>query len=217
MACVCQQRSHRTSYMLYPFGSPRSQNRSSVKVVVPKTGTLKQALVVIALLGAFAPVASASASCRVPAGRTVATGRVAKLISVPTPDGSALFACIRRDGRKIALDDSFADARVAGRWVAWQRAGANGRWRIAVHDLRTGKERLVIGHVADGSLCLTTRGSIAWAQEQESSEATPLYANEIGSGGRLLDGGDVDSTSVDIGGRRVSWMSGGVERSALLR
>src|SRR3954462_4543569 len=140
---------------------------------------LKQAFAVIAASTALVTPASASASCRVPGGHTVATGRVAKLIAVPTPDGSALFACIRRSGRKVALDDGFTDARVAGRWVAWQRRGANGKWRIAVHDLRTGKERLVIGHVASGSLCLTARGSIAWAQQQESSEATPLYANEI--------------------------------------
>jgi hypothetical protein len=178
---------------------------------------LKQALLVIAAVIARAAPASASASCRVPGGHTVATGRVAKLIAVPTPDGSALFACIRRSGRKVALDDSFSDARVAGRWVAWQRPGLNGKWRIAVHDLRTGKERLVIGHVAGGSLCLTTRGSIAWAQEQDSSPATPLYANEVTSGGRLLDGGDVDATSVDIAGRRVSWVTGGVQHAAVLR
>jgi hypothetical protein len=86
-----------------------------------------------------------------------------------------------------------------------------------VHDLRTGKERLVIGRVAAHSLVLTTRGSIAWANEQDGSTDTPLYANEVGTGGRLLDGGAVDASSVDITGRRVSWVSDGVERSAILR
>jgi hypothetical protein len=190
-----------------------------VSDVVPGTGTLKQVAVLVATVATFLapPTAGASASCRVPAGHVVATGRLAKVIAVPTPDGSALFACIRRSGRKVALDDGFSDARLAGRWVAWQRPGANGKWRIAVHDLRTGKERLVIGHVALGSLCLTTRGSIAWAQEQDSSDATPLYANELPTGGRLLDAADVDASSVDIAGRRVSWVAGGVERSAVLR
>jgi hypothetical protein len=153
----------------------------------------------------------------VPGGRTVASGRLAKLIAVPTPAGSALFACIRRSGRKIALDDSFGDARLAGRWVAWQRAARAGKWRIAVHDLRSGKERLVNGHVAAHSLELTTRGSIAWAQDQDGSAATPLYANELGSGGRLLDGGAVDATSVQLAGRRLSWFSDDVLRTAVLR
>jgi hypothetical protein len=182
--------------------------------------TLKQALAtlfVVSCLSAGTVPAAEAASCRVPAGRIVATGRVAKLIAVPTPNGSALFACIRRTGRKVALDDSFSDAHVAGDWVAWQRAGGAGKWRIAVHNLRTGKERLVNGRVAARSLVLTTRGSIAWAQQQDAAADTPLFANEVGTGGRLLDGGAVDATSVDIAGRRVMWVSGGVERAATLR
>jgi hypothetical protein len=173
-------------------------------------------LFAVAILTLAAPGAEA-ASCRMPNGRVVATGAVAKLIAIPTPGGSALFACIRRSGRKVALDDSYSDARVAGRWVAWQRPGRAGKWRIAVHDLRTGKERLVIGHVAEHSLELTARGSIAWAQQQDGSPATPLYANEVEDGGRLLDNGDVDAASVDLAGRRLSWLSAGEPRSALLR
>ena len=119
--------------------------------------------------------------------------------------------------RKVALDGSYSNARVAGRWVAWQRAGRAGKWRIVVHDLRSGKERLVIGHVAAHSLKLTTRGSIAWAQEQDGSPATPLYANEVEDGGRLLDSGEVDAASVDLAGRRLSWLSAGEHRSAILR
>ena len=158
-----------------------------------------------------------AASCRMPSGRVVATGEVAKLIAVPTPSGAALFACIRRSGRKVALDDSYSDARIAGRWVAWQRPGSLGKWRIAVRDLRTGKERLVIGRVAAHSLKLTTRGSIAWAQALDDSAATPLYANEVGRGGRLLDGGDVDVKSIDLAGRLLTWLSGGKPESVFLR
>jgi hypothetical protein len=180
---------------------------------------MKQALtglLLVTALTAAAPVAEA-ASCRIPAGHTIAKGRVALLIAVPTPDGRALYACIRRSGRKVALDDGFGDARVAGRWVAWQRPVLNGRWRVVVHDLRTNKERLVNARVAAHSLVLNTHGSIAWAQQLDGSAATPLYANEFDRGGRLLDGGDVDASSVDIAGRRVMWVSGGVEHSAVLR
>jgi hypothetical protein len=170
-------------------------------------------------LGFFAPLhAEASgASCRVPGGHAVATGKIAKLIAVPTPSGSALLACIRRSGRKIALDDSYTDARVAGRWAAWQRAGRPGHWRIAVQDLRTGKSRLVNGHVAAHSLGLTAAGTVVWAQEQDSGGATPLYANELGRDGRLLDDGAVDARSVRLAGRRVSWRSGGQRRAATVR
>jgi hypothetical protein len=147
----------------------------------------------------------------------VATNRSAKLLALPTPQGAALYACIRRTGRKIALDDSFSDARLSGRWVAWQRAGRPGHWRIAVHDLRTGRERLVDGHVAAHSLGLTTRGSIVWADRLDSGTHTPLFANEVSSGGRLLDGGDVDPTSVMLEGRRVTWFTDDVQRSALVR
>jgi hypothetical protein len=178
---------------------------------------MKQALTAVLLVTALAVPADAAASCRIPNGRTVAKGRVAVLVSVPTPSGPALFACIRRSGRKVALDDGYSDARIAGRWVAWQRTPSGDKWRIVVHDLRTGKERLVNARVAAHSLVLTTRGSIAWAQQQDGSPATPLYANEVRSGGRLLDGGDVDASSVDITGRRVMWISAGVERTAVLR
>jgi hypothetical protein len=171
----------------------------------------------VAVVLAGAPAADAAPSCRVPGGRTVATGRIAKLIRIPTPDGSALYACIRRSGRKIALDEDATSARVAGRWVAWQRAGRPGRWRIAVHDLRTGRERLVDGHVAANSLGLTTRGTIVWAQDQDTSTATPLFVNDTVSGGRLLDGGEVDAKSVRLSGRRVSWVSGGERHAATVR
>jgi hypothetical protein len=181
-------------------------------------GVVKRAfggLFAVAVLTVAAPSADA-ASCRMPSGRVVASGEIAKLIAVPTPSGSALFACIRRSGRKVALDDSYTDARLAGRWVAWQRPARAGKWRIAVHDLRTAKERLVIGHVAEHSLRLTARGSIAWAQQQDGSPATPLYANEVEDGGRLLDDGAVDAGSVALAGRRLSWLSAGESRSALL-
>jgi hypothetical protein len=180
---------------------------------------LKQALGAFLLAVALAApgVAHAAPSCRVPGGTVVATGALAKLVAVPTPDGRALFACIRRSGRKIALDDGFSEARLAGRWVAWQRAGGSGRWRIAVHDLRTGKERIVNGRVAAHSLGLTTRGTVVWAQRLEDAPATPLFANDTLHGGRLLDDGDVDATSVHLRGRRVSWFSGDVLRSAILR
>jgi hypothetical protein len=171
----------------------------------------------IGAMALVAPPASAAPSCRIPGGTTVAVGRVAKVIAIPTPNGSALFACIRRTGRKIDLDDGYSDARVAGRWVAWERRGRPGKWRIAVHDLRTGEERLVDGHVAAHSLLLTTRGTIVWAQERDDGPATPLFANDAVSGGRLLDGGAVDATSLRLAGRRVSWLSGGEPRSALVR
>ena len=161
--------------------------------------------------------AGAAPSCAIPSGRVLASSSVARLISVPTPEGAALFACIRRSGRKLPLDDTYSDARITGRWVAWERAGRPGRWRIVVHDLRTGKERLVNGHVAAHSLGLTARGSIVWAQRLDTGPQTPLFANEVGHPGRLLDGGEVDATSVRLSGRRVSWFSADVLRSALVR
>lgn len=177
----------------------------------------RRAAVTAVVVVASAPTAGAAPACHLPGGRTVATGRLAKLIRIPTPDGSALYACIRRTGRKIPLDEDATSARVAGRWAAWQRAGKPGHWRIAVRDLRTGRERLVDGHVAESSLGLTTRGTIVWAQAQDSTSATPLFVNDTLSGGRLLDGGAVDAGSVRLAGRRVSWVSGGEVRSATIR
>jgi hypothetical protein len=164
------------------------------------------------------PAGAHRASCHMPAGRTVATTQLTRLIAVPTPQGAALYACIRRSGRKVALDDGFSDARASGRWVAWQRPRQAGQWRIAVHDLRTGKERLVDGHVAAHSLRLTVRGTIVWAQQQESVRETPLYANDVKTGGRLLDSGDVDPASVRLAGRHVYWFTrDDIEHDALVR
>lgn len=185
----------------------------------PKIVAMKHSLATF--LAALALTASAAAhaspSCRLPGGHVVAGDRLARLLAVPTPEGSALFACIRRSGRKIALDDGYSDVRITGRWVAWQRPGRPGHWRVAVHDLRTGRERLVDAHVAAHSLGLTARGSIVWAQALDSGPQTPLFANEPGSGGRLLDGGDVDATTVRLDGRRVRWLSGDELKTALVR
>lgn len=189
-------------------------------LLLPTHALLNRALASIATaiaLGAAAVPAAAAPPCRVPGGRVVAAGSVAKLVAIPTPGGSALFACIRRSGRKVLLDDSYTDARLAGRWVAWQRAGRPGKWRIAVHDLRTGKERLVDGHVAGHALLLTPRGTIVWPQQDEGAPETPLFANETLSGGRLLDSASVDPASLRLAGRRVSWLSGGQPRSAVVR
>jgi hypothetical protein len=207
--------------MLYPFESLYGEIWVSLRSFVPDISVMKQtfrAISLTLLLATAAGPAHAASSCRVPGGHVVATDSLAKLVAVPTPDGSALYACIRRSGRKIPLDDAYADARLAGRWVAWQRPTRLGKWRIAVHDLRTGKERLVIGHVAAHSLRLTTRGSIAWAQAIDGSDSTPLYANEVGRrSGRVLDDGDVDAASVRLRGRLLSWVSGGQQYAALLR
>ena len=180
---------------------------------------MKRSLAIVLAASVLLPATAAEAapSCQVPGGRVVANGAVARLIAVPTPTGSALFACIRRSGRKTALDDSYSNAQLAGRWVAWERAGRPGHWRIVVHDLRSGRERLVNGHVAARSLGLTRRGSIVWAQQLDSGPETPLFANEVGTGGRLLDGGAVDATTVRLEGRRVTWFSGDELRSATVR
>lgn len=204
--------------MLYPFTSRHTTNGVSVRNLVPGSAIRKRVLA--ALLVLFAPAvvpAHANTSCRIPGGRTIATGATAKLIAIPTPGGSALYACIRRSGRKIALDYNFSDARVSGRWVAWQRRGHGDRWRIVVDDLRTSRERFVVGRVARHSLVLTARGTIVWAQLQDASPLTPLYANDARTGGRLLDGGAVEARSVRLAGRRVSWISDGQRRAARVR
>src|SRR5213075_3035265 len=108
----------------------------------------------------------------------ITTTKVAKLISVPTPGGAALYACIRRSGRKIPLDLRYADARLAGRWVAWQRHSRS-KWRIDVHDLRTGRERLIDGHVTDHALFLTTTGTAVWAQRLDSDVG--VFSNAVKS------------------------------------
>ena len=163
---------------------------------------------------ALAPAAQASPSCHIPGGRTIAANRIAKLISVPTPSGSALYACIRRTGRKVILDDTYSDARLAGRWVAWQRHSP-GKWRIDVHDLRKGRERLIDGHVADDSLFLTTTGTAVWAQR--FTGAVGVFANDVKTGGHRLGLGDIDPATLHLSGRRVSWVENGDDYTADVR
>ncbi|MFL5895213.1 MAG: hypothetical protein ACJ76Z_08875 [Thermoleophilaceae bacterium] len=174
--------------------------------------TLSPILVLLAL--AAAGPAGARSSCHLPGGRTIATDRVAKLIALPAPGGDALFACIRRTGRKVALDDSYADARLAGRWVGWQRH-AGGKWRIDVHDLRSGRERLVDGHVAEASLFLTTTGTAVWAQAFD--QGFLVFANDVRTGGHLLDSGAIEPRSLRLSGRRASWRKDGALYSADVR
>jgi hypothetical protein len=202
--------------MLYPFESLHSANGFPRLFLLPILPVLKQtflafSLSLAVLVGIAAASAGAGPSCRVPGGRTIATGKVAKLISVPTLKGPALFACVRRTGRKVALDDSYSDARLAGRWVAWQRHTGD-RWRIDVHDLRRGRERLVDGHVVDHSLFLTTTGTIVWVHPETQGYA--VFANDVRKGGHLLDNGNIDPSSLRLSGRHASWRKDGALFSA---
>jgi hypothetical protein len=158
--------------------------------------------------------AAAQASCHIPAGRTIAHDRVAKLIAIPTPNGQALYACIRRSGRKIALDLGYADARLAGRWVAWQRHSP-GKWRIAVHDLRSGGERLVDGHVANHALFLTTTGTAVWAQR--FPDAVGVFANDLATGGHRLALGAIDPATLRLSGGRARWVENGEDHTSHVR
>lgn len=177
---------------------------------------MKQALSCIAVLAGLlaASPATAHPSCHLPAGRTIATDRVAKLIAVPGLRGTALFACIRRTGRKVALDERYADARLSGRWVSWQRH-TGGQWRIDVHDLRSGRERLVDGHVTDHAVFLTTTGTVVWAQAFD--QGVFVFANDLRTGGHLLDNGAIDPSSLRLSGRHVSWLKDGQLSSADVR
>jgi hypothetical protein len=180
------------------------------------TGVVAIAMAVLAAgrMALTSPVGAAP-SCRLPAGHTVARNRIAKLIAVPTPDGSALYACIRRSGRKIPLDIGFADARLAGRWAAWQRRQGSGDWRLDVRDLRTTRERLVIGHAAEHALFLTTTGTVVWAQRLDPDVA--VFANDVKTGGHLLGRGAIDPASLRLSGRRVSWRADASDYTADVR
>ena len=87
-----------------------------------------------------------------------------------------------------------------------------GTWRIDVHDLRSGRERLVIGHVADHAIFLTTTGTIVWAQRLDQDVG--VFANALRSGGRLLDRGAIEPTSLHLSGRHASWQKDGQAYSA---
>ena len=133
---------------------------------------------------------------------------------MPTPDGNALYACMRRSGRKIGLDVGYSDARLAGHWVAWERH-AGGEWRIDVHNLRSGRERLIIGHADGAALFLTTTGTAVWAQQLDSDVG--VFANDVTRGGRLLARGAIDPASLRLAGLHVSWRADGGDYSADVR
>jgi hypothetical protein len=132
----------------------------------------------------------------------ITADRIAKLLEVPTPDGGGLYACIRRTGRKVPLDIGFSEARLSGRWVAWERH-PGGEWRIAVHDLRSGRERQIFGHATGHALFLTTTGTAVWAQHLDSDVG--VFANDVRTGGHLLGRGAIDPRSLRLAGHLVSW------------
>jgi hypothetical protein len=183
---------------------------------IPGSTPLKRslALFAVAVTTSASVAPGAAGSCRLPDGRTIATGRIAKLIALPTPDGSALYACIRRTGRKVPLEIGFTNARLAGRWVAWQRH-LGGDWRIVVHDLRSGRERLIVGHAAGSALFLTTTGTAVWAQQLEPDVG--VFANDVATGGHLLGRGAIAPASLRLDGRHVSWRAGDGDYSADVR
>ena len=109
-------------HFVHPW-PPYESLTDSLVARIPRPARLKHAAAAIVCLLTVAAQASAAPSCRVPGGHTVATDRIARLIGVPTPVGNALYACIRRTGRKVPLDIGYLGEWKTPFWVGDENRG----------------------------------------------------------------------------------------------
>lgn len=212
------------------------------------TRTSRAALLTFAITLAM-PAAGASAdaqssrakSCKVRGSQTIDQNRTARVYEVAARGSgdvtSRLFACIRRTGRKIELEeasdngldqsDSYGTVRLNGRFVAWSETVTDASCRadcppgfdgtttgVTVRDLRARRARGVETSMAVTDLVVTTRGIAAWIEG--TSDGAEVRSWTPGSSTTLLDSGAIALTSLRLVRDVASWRKGGSTFSATL-
>lgn len=199
------------------------------------------------LIAAGAPASGHSTprACPPKNSHTVAKGRYVRVLR-PRARGSDLTACRYATGERRRLENR-EDGRtafgrpsldVAGNWAATailDETDPNAFPTFVAIDavnVRTGKRRGVYadpgGFVDVGPVKVTPRGSLAWVTCAPSMGPNPC--TETGADDRVYawaaeaekptlvgSGKDIDPSSLALHGTTLSWLQGGVLRSAPLR
>jgi hypothetical protein len=199
------------------------------------------ALVAALALPATAPAASKRNKCRTSSTTAGAKAIVkSKAVVVFTKRGD-VYGCSYSGGPVARLLDEGGGIELGGgntirpiladRYVAYVTYGSaigDEYDRVVTWDLRKGRVLYEAASTAVTALRLKTNGSFAWEQEsvvQSTDFDHPLYeVHEVSQVDQqndvLLDRGkDVDPAALRIGadGASVTWLRGGVTRSAPLR
>ena len=186
--------------------------------------------------------ARSTAACKPRASEAVVKSRYARVytrghIDYDTGETERLYGCLYSSGRPLrlfeasddgyVLSDSYADVRLAGRYVAWSETHTDisckadcppdyepTTYGIGLADLRGRSRRGIAGQVLDGALLLSKHGFLVWAQPGPGA-TVDVRARDT-AGVRELDTGGIDPASLSLHGSKVSWTKDGVRRSATL-
>jgi hypothetical protein len=135
------------------------------------------------------------------------------------------YGCLYSTNRlvKLGVDDgdpiSRRDYRLVGPYVAFLRieaCGTGGCYTVVVRDLRSGRRTraLPTGFVSD--LELKGNGSVAWIERPLVSGEPPTVRAADTHGVRQLDSGNIAEGSLRLNDSTLTWLTGGVARSATL-
>jgi hypothetical protein len=190
-------------------------------------------LAVVALGLAPAEASAAKRTCSLKGSKTVASNSTARVFTVASRRadyGNVLYGCLRSVGRRVRLaedyDDglyqtsSFDKVGLNSRFVVWRSTDTDVSCKAAcppdytgssvsieVGDLRRKRVATFAGSPKD-ALFVGRAGTPAWLQDGVGG--VQVYA-----GDQVLDTGAIDSLS--LSGATLSWVNGGVSKSAPLR
>jgi hypothetical protein len=211
---------------------------------VPARALILFALTAALCLAASGPApARSSTGCKPRASDAVVKSRYARVytrgrVDADTGDTQRLYGCLYSSRRPLRLfeasDDgyvtsqSFADVRLAGRYVAWSETYYDisckaacppgyqeTTYAIGLADLRgRSRRRIGGGRVLQGALFVSKRGFLAWAQPGPGASVTIRARDTAGT--RELDSGTIYPASLSLRGSEVSWTKDGAPRSATL-
>jgi hypothetical protein len=189
---------------------------------------MRRALAIIVLgvwLLALTPSQSAAAGDCTPPGVEVITK--SRLGLVYKRDDSLFYACLRTTGRRFGLGSGDIDGGLdrfvlAGPFVAYtdticSRSEYDGCLSsLVVRDLRTTR---VTGKYSGGipvDFVLRRTGAFGLIAQPSPGQLRVVKADRLGR--RLLDeGSDIDRASLSLLGATLSWVRGGVRKTARLR
>jgi hypothetical protein len=194
------------------------------------------------VLGPPAALAARTSSCGPAQGRTLATGRRARIYALPGSLGQTrTYGCLFSTGRSWSLSPKSRFTHLnpetvvlRAPWVAYSEttiAVDNAAAAIFVRNLRTGHLAQshpavteVSGpenHSSVTQIALTGYGAVAWIGEESSISAGGLVLRQVeigdSAGFSVADqGAGIDPQSLELHGSTLSWTNSGTAHSALL-
>ena len=194
----------------------------------------------VALPTAGASAVSGNGKCKVSKrwGLVKRTPAVVVFLVERSDQSQTLFACLKTNGKRARLADSYDDNFVTsitfdlvqanGRFIAWQWTSTDQSckadcppgyepttYSIERVNMGTRKTLRWEGKAEGSALRLSKKGNVAWISATTTANVFEVRTGDS-AGHRAIDSGAIDTTSLNLRGTTLSWMNAGQPKTATL-